>query len=35
MELKDIKSVYDDLSKIDTNSIVENPYRYLGLRGDK
>lgn len=31
--VKDIKSVYEDLSKI--NGKVENPYRYLGLRGDK
>ena len=31
--VKDIKSVYEDLSKI--NEKVENPYRYLGLRGDK
>ncbi len=33
--VNDIKSVYEDLMKIDENSIVENPYRYLGLRGDK
>ena len=33
MELKDIKSVYEDLSKL--NGKVKNPYRYLGLRGDK
>ena len=31
--VKDIKSVYEDLSKI--NGKVENPYKYLGLRGDK
>lgn len=31
--VKDIKSVYEDLNKI--NGKVENPYRYLGLRGDK
>ena len=33
--VKDIKSIYEDLSNIDTDSVVENPYRYLGLRGDK
>ena len=33
--VNDIRSVYEDLMKIDENSIVENPYRYLGLRGDK
>lgn len=31
--VKDIKSVYEDLSKL--NGKVKNPYRYLGLRGDK
>ena len=31
--VKDIKSVFEDLQKI--NGKVENPYRYLGLRGDK
>ncbi len=31
--VKDIKSVYEDLSKV--NGKVKNPYRYLGLRGDK
>ena len=28
--VKDIKSVYEDLQKV--NGKVENPYRYLGLR---
>lgn len=31
--VKDIQSVYHDLQKIDGKA--ENPYRYLGLRGDK
>ena len=31
--VKEIKSVFDDLSKLENK--VENPYRYLGLRGDK
>ena len=31
--VKDIKAVHEDLIKI--NGKVENPYRYLGLRGDK
>ena len=32
---KDIKSVYEDLMEINKTNKVENPYRYLGLRGDK
>ena len=32
---KDIKSVYEDLIEINKTNKVENPYRYLGLRGDK
>ncbi len=32
---KDIKSVYDDLMEIDNSKKLDNPYRYLGLRGDK
>lgn len=32
--VSDIESVYNDLTKLDNNK-VENPYRYLGLRGDK
>ena len=31
--VKEIKSVFEDLSKLENK--VENPYRYLGLRGDK
>ena len=31
--VKEIKSVFNDLSKLENK--VENPYRYLGLRGDK
>ncbi len=31
--VKEIKSVFEDLSKLEEK--VENPYRYLGLRGDK
>ena len=31
--VKDIQKVYQDLQEI--NGKVENPYRYLGLRGDK
>lgn len=32
---KDIKSVYEDLIEIAKTNTVDNPYRYLGLRGDK
>lgn len=31
--VKEIKSIFNDLSKLENK--VENPYRYLGLRGDK
>lgn len=32
---KDIKSVYEDLIEIAKTNKLDNPYRYLGLRGDK
>lgn len=32
---KDINSVYQNLIEIDKTKKLENPYRYLGLRGDK
>lgn len=32
---KDIKSVYQDLIEIAKTNEIGNPYRYLGLRGDK
>lgn len=31
---KDIKSVYTDLQEIVSSEKIENPYRYLGLRGE-
>ncbi len=33
--VQDIESVYNDLSKIVENGDIGNPYRYLGVRGDK
>ena len=30
---KDILSVYEDLQKISENKKIDNPYRYLGVRG--
>lgn len=32
---KDIKSIYEDLIGIAKTNKIDNPYRYLGLRGDK
>ena len=32
---KDITSVYEDLIEIAKTNKIDNPYRYLGLRGDK
>ncbi len=32
---KDIEKVYEDLIEINKSNKLENPYRYLGLRGDK
>lgn len=32
---EDIESVYDDLSKLDVNKKIENPYRYLGVRREE
>ena len=31
---KDIEKVYNDLNKVAQTNDVENPYRYLGLRGE-
>ncbi len=33
--VKDIQTVYEDMIEIDKDGKLENPYRYLGLRGDK
>ena len=33
--VKDIESVFNDLSNINTNKKVENPYRYLGVRREE
>lgn len=34
-KVEDIESVFNDLSKIDANKKVENPYRYLGVRREE
>ena len=34
-KVEDIESVFNDLSNIDTNKKVENPYRYLGVRREE
>ena len=31
----DIEKVYSDLQEIEANGKVENPYRYLGLKGGR
>ena len=33
--VEDLETVYEDLLKIKATGKMENPYRYLGLRGDK
>ena len=34
-KVEDIESVFNDLSNINTNKKVENPYRYLGVRREE